>query len=270
MTRESITKTAQQHGVLAADTVLQVLSSFIGAEPMPMLKTIAQRAAMHPAKVHRYLVSLCRGGYVEQDAATNRYRLGPNALRLGFAAMISVDPIRVARPMMAGFAQKLQEAAVFAIWSDGGPTIALKETIPSPITITATEGTVLPLLRSSIGRAFTAWLPRARTEALLTVELAQLRAKPHPGCPSSLAEVETLIKEIRKRGLARVTGQLSPTAHSLSAPVFDSNGELAAVLCTLGPAAQFDSTWSGPTAKTLLESAAAVSRGLGYIKQGKP
>ncbi len=253
-----------KHGVQAAETVLQVLSGFIGAEPMPMLKTLAERAAMHPAKVHRYLVSLSRMGYVEQDPESSRYRLGPMALRLGFAAMASVDAIRVTRPLMFGFAQSVGHSVLLGVWNDNGPMIALKESAPGPITITSTEGTVLPILRSAIGRAFGAWLPRPKTAALVEKELEVLRAAPHPGCPSSQQEVDALFKDIRKRGIVRITGQLSPVMHSLSAPVFNSASELEAVLCVAGPPATFDSTWSSPTAALLLQAAATLSRGLGH------
>jgi DNA-binding IclR family transcriptional regulator len=203
-------------------------------------------------------------GYVEQDPQTTRYRLGPMALRLGFAAMTTVDAIRVARPIMHEICQKLNHTIVLAVWNNGAPTIALKEAAPGPIVIVATEGSTMTLLRSAIGRAFGAWLPQAKTERLLTEELAQLRADPQPGMPRNIREANELFQEIRKRGLSRLTGQLSPTLHSLAAPVFDSNGTISAVLCTVGPAREFDSTWSGSTANELRAAAATLSRGLGY------
>lgn len=253
-----------KHGVQAAETVLQVLSGFIGAEPMPMLKTLAERIDMHPAKVHRYLVSLSRMGYVEQDRETSRYRLGPLSLRLGFAAMASVDVLRVARPLMFGFCQTLGYSVLLGIWNDNGPTIALKEAPPGPLTITASEGAALPILRSAIGRVFGAWTPRSKTATLVAQELKELRARPVPGCPASQEEVEALFQEIRKRGLVRVTGQLSPAMYAFAAPVFNSASELVAALCVAGPPATFDSTWASPTGAGLLQAAALVSRGLGY------
>jgi DNA-binding IclR family transcriptional regulator len=253
------------HGVQSAATVLEVLSAFVGAEQMPMLKTLAERTGMHPAKVHRYLVSLCRMGYVEQDATTSRYRLGPASLQLAFAAMTAIDSLRVARPMMADFCHRLRSSVVLAIWNTGGPAIAIKETMPGLLTVSLVEGTVLPILRSSIGRAFGAWLPRVKTKELIEAELSGMRKDPLQGCPTSWSQVEALFTEIRKRGLSRVTGQLSPQAHSLAAPVFDAAGQIEGVLCAVGPAGEFDSTWSGPTARTLLECASSISRGLGYV-----
>jgi DNA-binding IclR family transcriptional regulator len=253
------------NGVQSAVTVLEVLSAFVGADSMPMLKTLAERTGMHPAKVHRYLVSLCKAGYVEQDVESSRYRLGPAALRLGFAAMDRVDAIRIARPLMLGFRQSLHNTAVFAIWSSGGPSIAAIETLPGLLTMTAREGTVLPILRSSIGRVFGAWMPRPSTDALIKAELQALLADPIQGVPESMEEVERLFTSIRARGFARVTGQLNPMSHSFAAPVWGASGHIAGALAVLGPAGQFDSTWNSPIAKQLLQCAAVISHKLGFL-----
>jgi DNA-binding IclR family transcriptional regulator len=252
------------NGVQSAVTVLEVLSAFIGAESMPMLKTLAERTGMHPAKVHRYLVSLCQAGYVEQDEESSRYRLGPAALRLGFAAMEMIDSLRIARPLMLGFRQSLQNTVVFAIWSQAGPSVAVIDSLPGVLTITTREGTVLPILRSSIGRVFGAWMPRPSTEQLIKAELQSLRTNPLQGVPSSMEEVENLFVSIRTRGFARVTGQLSPMAHSFAAPVWGASGQIAGVLAVLGPTGQFDSTWNSPIAKQLLQFAAVISHRLGF------
>jgi DNA-binding IclR family transcriptional regulator len=249
------------HGVQSAETLLTVLSAFVGAEPTPMLKTLAERTNMHPAKVHRYVVSLARAGYVEQEEMTSRYRLGPAALRLAFAAINSIDIIRVARPLMADFCNRLQNTVVLAVWNAGGPTIAARETLPGLLAMTAAEGFVLPLLQSSIGNVFAAYLPRAKTGSLLTAELA----RPHPGCPKNEFEIDDLFTSIRRRGLGRTTGQLSAATHSFAAPVFDASGVIAGVLATLGPAGHFDSNWNSPIAKTLRECAAEISQRLGYL-----
>jgi DNA-binding IclR family transcriptional regulator len=249
------------HGVQSAETLLTVLSAFVGAEPTPMLKTLAERTGMHPAKVHRYIVSLSRAGYVEQDEMTSRYRLGPAALRLAFAAMNSIDIIRVARPLMADFCNRLQNTVVLAVWNTGGPTIAARETLPGLLAMTATEGFVLPVLQSSIGGVFGAYLPRAKTASLIESELA----RPHPGCPKNEFEIEDLFTSIRRRGFARTTGQLSAGTHSFATAVFDASGLIVGVLCTLGPAGHFDSNWNSPTAKTLRACAGEISERLGYI-----
>jgi len=258
-----IEKGGGSHGVQSAETALEILSAFCGAEPMPMLKTIAARVKMHPAKVHRYLVSLCRSGFVEQDSETSRYRLGPAALRLAFAAMGAIDAIRIARPLLADFCNRLQHTVVLAVWNAGGPTIAARETLPGLLAMTASEGYVLPMLRSSIGAAFGAYLPRDRTAALIATELE----RPVPGTPTTMAEVDQMFAMVRQRGMARTTGQLNLGSHSFAAPIFGAEGDIAAVLCTLGPANHFNSSWNSPVGATLIQCADEVAQRLGYVRK---
>jgi DNA-binding IclR family transcriptional regulator len=260
----NVRKSKGAHGVQSAETVLRVLSAFVGAEATPMLKTLAERTGMHPAKVHRYVVSLNRAGYVEQDEQTSRYRLGPAALRLAFAAMNSIDFIRVARPLLADFCSRLQNTVVLAVWNERGPTIAARETLPGLWAMVATEGFILPIVRSSIGNVFGAYLPRARTASLIAAELSH----PHPGCPSNEFELNDLFSDVRRRGVARTTGQLHARSHSFAAPAFDAAGLIAGVLGTLGPAGEFNSSWNSPIATTLRACAAEISARLGY--EAKP
>jgi DNA-binding IclR family transcriptional regulator len=259
--------TGGSNGVQSAETLLEVLSAFVGTEQSPMLKTLAERCGMHPAKVHRYLVSLCRMGYVEQSEETSRYRLGPATMRFAYAAIGMIDVVRIAAPMMPAFARRLQNTVVFAVWSPGGPTITMIETVPGILTMTARPGTILPIIRSSTGRVFGTWEPRSRVEALIERELDAAKKEPVPGVPKSWTEVEELFVETRRRGLARATGQLSPMAHSFAAPVWDAKGELAAALSVLGPVGQFNSSWNSPLAHELLSCAKEISQALGYLPE---
>lgn len=256
----------ERTGVQSAETGLRVLTAFIGAEPMPMLKTVAERAGMHPAKVHRYLVSLCRFGYVQQDADSGRYRLGEGALQLGYAAMNSIDVLGVARPILQELSHSHRHSAALALWGPGGATVAFQALHPAPITLSARLGSVLPMLTSSTGRTFGAWLPRGATQSFVREELLAFRKHPVARCPTSLDEVDALFDEVRRRGLERVTGQLNPAVCAMSAPVLDGVGQIAAVVSMLGPLGQFDTHWNGSIAKALRASAAAMSKSLGWSK----
>src|ERR1700688_4609781 len=62
-----------------------------------MLRDLAQRAGMSPAKAHRYLVSFLRLGAVSQDPVSGRYELGGFALQMGLARLARVDGVKLAR-----------------------------------------------------------------------------------------------------------------------------------------------------------------------------
>ena len=255
----------ERNGVLAAEVVLQVLCAFVGAEPRIMLKTLAARARMHPAKVHRYLVSLCRLGFVRQDPETGLYQLSDGALRLGLAATEVIDPVAVSRPILRTLRETTQLSAILALWDVTGPVVALREIHPAPLTLFTRVGSSLPLLATSTGWTFCAWLPHG------TVERAIAHARALPASPETRKwlqhpeRMEGLLKAIRRKGVSYSTGQLNSSVHGLSAPVFDGSGHIACVVSVLGAAGQVDLDLEGPTAQALKDAAARISLELGWL-----
>lgn len=257
-------RTKEPGGVQSLETGMRVLGAFMDLDPLPMLKEIAGRAGMPPAKAHRYLASFCRAGYVERDAETGRYRLGSLAMRLGLSAMNGLDIVRIARPLLGEARDALGLSVLLAIWGSRGPTVVQVEHTRSPISVTTRVGLVLPLLSSSTGRVFAAWLPRPETRELLALELPRAARSRPAGVPTTLARAEALFREVRKRGVGRVTGQLNPGVSAMSAPVLDHAGQIVAVISALGPTESVDTAWNGILACRLREKAAALSAALGY------
>jgi DNA-binding IclR family transcriptional regulator len=187
-------------GVQAVDTAVRVLSALIDMGAPLMLKTVAERADMQPPKAHRYLVSFCRSGLAERDAATGGYRLGPLAVRLGLAALRHLNVVQVASPTLATLRDELGFTAGLAVWGGAGPTFVRFEETNDALIISGRPGSVMPLLTSSTGRVFGAYLPRSVTEAYIRKELA---GTPHPGATPSTRkiepdEVETLFEGVRQ------------------------------------------------------------------------
>lgn len=255
-------------GVQSVDTAVRVLSALIEMGPALMLKTVAERANMQPPKAHRYLVSLCRSGLAERDAATGCYRLGPLAVRLGLAALRHLNVVAVASPMLVTLRDELGFTAGLAVWGTAGPTFVRLEESDDALIISGRAGSVVPILNSSTGRVFGAYLPRSTTVALLSRELSGAL---HPGAsPSrsaqkmSLEDVEALFSRVCKHQLAQVQGDLSPGLHALSAPVFDHTGSIVGVITLMGSAGLIDTSIDGPVAAVLLARAGEVSRRMGW------
>jgi DNA-binding IclR family transcriptional regulator len=77
---ESPQQESPQQGIQSIEVDAQVLRALEGGRGPMALSEVARNCAMHPAKVHRYLVSLVRAGLASQDARTGRYDLGPAVL----------------------------------------------------------------------------------------------------------------------------------------------------------------------------------------------
>ncbi|MNG00927.1 Pectin degradation repressor protein KdgR [compost metagenome] len=114
----------------------------------------------------------------------------------------------------------------------------------------------MPLLSSSTGLVFGAYLPERETVELRDQELAVLG--------HSASEYEALFTTIRQRGLHHVHGLLMPGVDALSAPVFNAFGQIVAVLTVVGPTSIFHADEQGPAAQQLLAAAQMISWRMGY------
>jgi DNA-binding IclR family transcriptional regulator len=235
-----------------------------------MLRDLAQRAGMSPAKAHRYLVSFLRLGVVAQDPLSGRYELGGFALQLGLARLARVDGVKLARIALAELRDRLDLTVGIAVWGNQGPTVVHWMESSYPAKASLKLGDVMPLLGSATGLLFAAYLPRSKTAAMIERELADTRrASPsslslQTGGPRDIDAVERLLEDVRAHGAARVEGMLLPTIHAFCTPVFDATGELALGLIALGHEGAFDIRWGGEVDAALRECAQKLSYELGY------
>ena len=77
------------------------------------------------------------------------------------------------------------------------------------------------------------------------------------------AALNTLLADVRKRGMARVQGEPIPGINAICAPVFEHSGAIKLGITAIGPAGNFDAGWQGEIARRLLACAQDVSRRLG-------
>ncbi|PRY05651.1 IclR family transcriptional regulator [Paraburkholderia sp. BL25I1N1] len=229
-----------------------------------MLRDLAQRAGMSPAKAHRYLVSFLRLGVVSQDPLSGRYELGGFALQLGLARLARVDGVKLARIALSELRDRLDLTVGIAVWGNQGPTMVHWMESSYPAKASLKLGDVMPLLSSATGLLFAAYLPSRKTAAMLERELADSRRSSHIGAPRTRDEVEQVLAQVREHQAARVEGMLLPTIHAFCMPVFDSTGELALGLIALGHEGAFDIRWGGEIDTALRDCAEKLSYELGY------
>ena len=229
-----------------------------------MLRDLAQRAGMSPAKAHRYLVSFLRLGVVAQDALSGRYELGGFALQLGLARLARVDGVKLARIALAELRDRLDLTVGIAVWGNQGPTVVHWMESSHPAKASLKLGDVMPLLGSATGLLFAAYLPANKTATMIERELADSRRSSQTAGPRTHEEVERVLEEVRAHQAARVEGVLLATIHAFCMPVFDSTGDLALGLIALGHEGAFDIRWDGEVDTALRECARKLSYELGY------
>ncbi len=229
-----------------------------------MLRDLAAAAGMSAAKAHRYLVSFQRLGLVVQDSASTRYDLGPAALKLGLASLSRLDAVKLARERVAPLMEEIGHTIALAVWGNHGPTVVHWEESPTAVTVNLRLGDVMPLLTSATGRCFAAYVSREAIAPMLREEMARAQKSGRTDVPASMAEVKSMLDDVRERSAARVVDTLLPGIVGFCAPVFDSDGHIALGIVTLGSVATFDGAWDGAVHRPLAAAAARLSADLGY------
>ena len=249
--------------VQAAETGMAVLKGLADLGGRATLTALSAQVQQPTAKVHRYLASLAEEGLVSQDTGTQQYYLGPEAIRIGMAAMRQADPIRAAEPALVRLRESLEVTCFIAVMGNKGPTIVRFEEPGLPVTVNVRVGSVLPLLWSATGRAFLAHLDERAVQAMAQEELAKAsdeqRASLGTGEP-----IEALRRSVRTAGCACGRDTNLRGISAVSAALHDHTGRVCAVLTALGATGGFDASVDGPIAKAVRQEAAAISKVLGY------
>src|SRR4051794_19191179 len=228
---EDVEETKDRRGIQSIEVGGQLLLA-LGRTGKPMvLKELAREAGMPAAKAHPYLVSFARLGLVEQDLLTGRYELGPQLLQLGLISLQRLKPVLIATKEIATLSMDTGLTVAIAVWENMGPTIIWVQESSHALHINVRTGTVMSLLNTATGLVFAAFLPPKAVEGLIRTEVNRLGGLADP---PSQERIEALLAEVRRRGLARIAGALTPGINAVSAPVFDHAGNIILAITVIG------------------------------------
>ncbi|MDR2187923.1 MAG: IclR family transcriptional regulator [Azonexus sp.] len=253
----------ERQGIQSIEVGFRLLNVLAATNRPMMLRDIAKGAGMSAAKAHRYMVSFLRVGIVEQEAASGRYDLGAYALQLGLSGLGRLDPVRLSGPILDNLCEAIQETVALAVWGSSGATIVRIVDAGSPVTITLRHGTVMPLSKSATGRAFAAFYRSPFLKKLLDEELRETAEKSQTPITTIRRQLEKTLTDIRRHGISRATGSLTPGINGFSAPVYDHSGGMVASITAVGAIGESDADWDSPVAKAMLAAAAELSARLG-------
>ncbi|MCK9506844.1 MAG: IclR family transcriptional regulator [Pigmentiphaga sp.] len=256
MNNKESPKGREKRRIRSIDVGFKVIRVLEKAEGKIPLKMVADSVEMPPSQVYPYLVSFCDAGLVAQDPITGRYGLGPYAIQLGLSVIRQLDVVELARAPMEELRNATGLSVHLSVWSNEGPVIVAKLDGNLSIPMSIRVGHVLPLLAPATGRVFLAYLPQTDTAAILRRETsygAGLRQR-----------AEEAVEKIRQTGVAFSDSQLYEGFAGMSAPLFNHEGAVVAVMTLLGEARSVDLSLDSAPCKKLLLAAKSISIGLGW------
>ena len=154
--------------VRSAEVGTDILKALAELSPATSLSRLAEHVQMPASKVHRYLQALIASGFAEQNTATNHYGLGREALRVGLAALGSMDVLKVAALPLAELRDDLNETCFLAVWGNQGATVVHIEPAVRAVTVVTQLGSVFTdLANSPSPQAYRATLQKSNLQTLL-------------------------------------------------------------------------------------------------------
>jgi DNA-binding IclR family transcriptional regulator len=218
---------SQRKSIQSVEIGARVLISLLKTDPGgSFLRDVASHSGLSRSQAHRYLLAFVNAGMVEQDASSGRYSLGTLAVRLGLAAIATLDPVRIATRHLEGLLKELHTTGLLSVWGDYGPTVIRWIDGGIPLFTSMHVGSILPLQGSSTGSLFLTYCPPAQTRGRIERERAE-------GIIVKDADLSKEIESVRKLGYARTYGSVVPGLAAVSVPVFDSQNCLVATMSVL-------------------------------------
>ncbi|MFF4078079.1 IclR family transcriptional regulator [Streptomyces sp. NPDC001777] len=177
-------------GAQAVRRALDVLHCFHDNGPDLSASDLARRLGLSASTAHRLARTLLGAGFLEQDARTSRYRLGPAVTELGRLSYHQRG-LHLAAPELSDLAERTGATADLALRSGphavivAGGSVTPKVGLRRPLHSTALGKVLLAWARPGEGGPFSlpalpAFTDRTIVEpAVLEAELAKVRADSH-------------------------------------------------------------------------------------------
>jgi len=222
---------------------------------------LARRLEVHKSTAFRLLATLQDHGLVEQNASTEKYRLGYGLVRLAGAVVAELDLSRAARAVMQELADHSRETVNLALLQ-GERVINIDQITSSHLVVNVNwVGKQNPVHCTSTGKVLLAYLPPAELRRLLSKPLERLT----PRTIVDRATLEKQLQRVREDGYAFTLEELEVGLNAVAAPVRDSRGEVIAALSMSGPSYRVSPQRLGELGEMTRQAADAISRRMGFI-----
>ncbi len=218
-----------------ATSLVKALDVLLALEQSPEgrgVTDIARSLGLPKSAVHRLLVTFQACGFVQQQAETSRYSLGPVLARLGLRAADLFTPRRVARPYMEGLAHEVGETIFLGVLCEESVLVVEKVEHNQVLRISPELGTTLPLRQTALGQVWLAFCPVAQREARLVTLVAPESVVP---AERVLAGLRQELSAIAQQGFAVSLETWRPDICCLAVPVWNRRHELVAALAVAVP-----------------------------------
>jgi IclR family transcriptional regulator, KDG regulon repressor len=210
---------------------LDVLEQFYGEADELGVTELSKRLKLHKNNIFRLLATLESRGYIEQNKATENYRLGIRSLHLGQAYVSRMGLLRQARPVMEELVKSVRESAYVAVSRTGGMVPLDGFEADQPVRLVSTIGETLPLHATAVGKTHLAFGSEDEIKSRLPETLKRFT----PKTVTERAALLQQLKSVLENGYAIDAGEFLEDVRAVAVPIKDYTGRVVGSLAVSGP-----------------------------------
>lgn len=183
-------------------------------------KELSDLTGYPKATISRITYTLTRLGYLRYVEDSGKYVLGLPVLGLGYACLAGLNVAEAAKPLMQELADYSNAMVALGSRDQFSMLYVAAAHSRGPVSLQLRAGSRISLVRSSMGRAYLAGLPRDEREALMPA-LARHAAEQWPEYEKQVA---LAIEQVRNYGFCWNIGDWYPEVNSVGVPFVPADG----------------------------------------------
>ena len=246
---------------------ISVIKSFTPNELELGPADIARKVKIPLTTAHRTLATLTRGGLLEQNDRTGKYRIGPGFYMQGSLYLRTTDIFKAAEPVTKALNDLTGEAVAIAILNQGNVVLVMKEESKYDFRVATHVGSILIAYASAMGKALLSELPETEIDSIIPKERLQPRTK---NTIATKTELKLELEQIRKTGISfDLEGNFEGVV-GIASLIRDASGKAVAAMSIPVPVFRSDQASRERIATLVKMGTSLISYRLGYGDTDNP
>jgi DNA-binding IclR family transcriptional regulator len=245
--------------VQSVDRAITVME-FLSQRGWSGVTEVSRELGIHKSTAYRLLTTLRDRGLVEQDAATEKYRLGFGLVLLARTVRADLDILRCARPVCERLSELTGETVTVAIL-EGDDAVVIHQSISRASALSVDwTGRHTPLHATAAGKVFLLYMPEDQRLRVLEGPLERFTDNTIVD-PASLRDH---VSQIRDAGYAYTVEELEAGLNAIGAPIRSTEGAVVGAVSVSGPAFRLPTDALPEFGDLSSRAATEISRCLGF------
>jgi len=255
-----VQKDFKTKGIQSVERAFFILERFKEYPEGVTLTELSNVTGVSKSNLQKYLASFLNLDVLHFDDGTKKYNFSSKLIELGLSALRKKDIVSIVDPYMVKIKEELNHSSILALWSKDGPIIVKYQGSGKSINVEIELGYRPPLLVSSVGKCFAAYLSNNHVKTLYDKNIEEYNLEPKI--------IEKQLNEVKEKGFAYRETQFGglPGNHTIACPIFNYSGNIVGVIGMIGFSHDLNLEMDGEEVKMLKKVSVDISGELLHVK----